>query len=112
VDWTALAGSMQRAITGSVLAEPVTFTRTPESGAPTVVRVRGIYQRPPIEASDGGVTYKGAEHRVTVRDADLPSWVEREVSGADVTITVRDIVLHVVDLYPDGQGLTSIECRR
>ncbi len=110
--WTTIADSMQRGIMGSALAEPVTFTLTPTVGSPTSAEIRAIYERPPIETSEGGVTYKGAEHRVTVRASELPAWVERESASGAVAVTVRGVVLRVVDLYPDGQGLVSIECRR
>lgn len=105
MDWPDLAAQMQDALIGSALSESITFTL----GDVESSTVRGIYQRPPIETSEGGAAYQGAEHRVTVRASDLPSWVERDPA---VRIMVRDLELGVVDLYPDGQGLVSIECRR
>ena len=109
MDWPALANRMQRSLLGS-LAEPVEVRPDPggPSPAPDAVTLRGIYERPPVETQgEGGVDYRGAEHRVTCATTDLPAWADR---GA--LVVVRGFELAIVERWPDGQGLVSLSCRR
>ncbi len=100
---------MQHSLLGP-LAEPVEVRPDPDATPPlpAAVSLRGIYERPPRDVQgEGGVTYRGADHRVTVLESELPAWADR---GARVD--VRGVELAIVDLDPDGQGLVSIVCRR
>lgn len=108
MSWLRHLPALHSAVTGA-LGETVELRSSDEASA---VSVRAIYKRPSVVTDEvGGVDYRGAEHEVTIKQTDLPTWCDR---GAKALTSDRSPVLElrVVELVHDGQGLVTLWCRR
>lgn len=94
-----LMSQVDRAVLGSKLGDPVTYT--PGVGAPVTVNgcFDRLYERVAGDASYAGVSSFGPA--VFLRLADLPS---DPVVDASVTVTIRGVVYKPRQVEPDGQG--------
>lgn len=106
--WLGLLPGVHSAITRT-LGETVELL---PSGGGSAVSVQGVYKAPPLISDEvGGVDIRQELSEVTVKSTDLPAGFDR---GATATIMDRGapITLKVIELVPDGQGLTTIWCKR
>ena len=106
--WLRHLPALHSAVTGA-LGETVELQ---SSDAVSTVSVQGVYKRPSVVTDEvGGVDYRGADHEVTIKETDVPAWLER---GSLVRTLDRFPVvqLAVVEPVPDGQGLVTLWCRR
>jgi hypothetical protein len=102
VPWGRHLAGFGRALVGT-LGETIQLSG---GGSATV---QGIYKRPFELDEASGSIMRGATHTVSLRNADVPGWLQR---GSTMIVSSRTpaVELVVQDLVPDGQEMTEVRC--
>lgn len=107
MSWPQIIGSASAALVNS-LGEDLTIRAVDGSNSTTL---RGIYDRRAIERDINGTHGIDADYRIGVLEAELPAWVQPSIDSVGVEVDIRDDVLRVNELHPDGQGVVVLVCR-